>query len=68
MNTHDEIKELAAEFTTDQFMELVESLDPDWIEHFGGDLDRAVAVYIEFGWPESHAEVRRIAEEAREIN
>jgi hypothetical protein len=59
---HDNIKAIAREMTTDQLTEAVEAVDPDWLDHYA-DLDRAVAVYLEYGWPEFHREIERIYDE-----
>lgn len=64
--THDDLKELARCLTTDQLTEAVEQVDPDWVAHFAGDLDRAVGCYIEFDETFQRA-LEAIADEHAEI-
>lgn len=59
---HDELREMVACLTSDQLIEAVEAVDPDWAGHFAGDLDRAAGCYTEF-CEEFADEVRRITEE-----
>ena len=61
--TREEVYERMLYMTTDQLTEAVESVDPDWLAHFG-DLDRAASRYLEYGQPEFWQAVERITEEA----
>jgi len=56
------VLELLRCMTTEQLTEAVESVDPDWSEHFAGDLDRAVSCYGEYD-ADFARECERIVEE-----
>jgi hypothetical protein len=49
--------------TTDQLTEAVEAVDPDWVDHFAGDLDLAVARYLKY-CEEFRQALQAVAEEA----
>jgi hypothetical protein len=43
--------------------EAVEAVDPDWVDHFAGDLDLAVARYLKYS-EEFRQALQAVAEEA----